>query len=111
MKQYVIDGLSPYDYERLKKYFDEILGQPSLGSIYWLEIDPELLSPMQISHTDCQPHYFAFELDERGHLSCEFLVRIKKSIKCDCMGYADKKQRDWLMDKIDDILKILDITI
>ncbi|MBF0211284.1 MAG: hypothetical protein HQK68_10410 [Desulfamplus sp.] len=110
MKQYVIDGLSAYDYERLKRYFDETLGVPSLGSIYWLEIAQEILNPMQISHTDCQPHYFALELDEE-RLSCEFLVRIKKKIKCDCMGYADKKQRDWLMDKIDDILKILDITI
>ncbi len=110
MKQYVIDGLSPYDYERLKKYFDERFGQPSLGTIYWVEIDQSILSPLQKSHTQCQPYYFAFELDER-RLSCELLVRIKKHIKCDCMGYADSKQRDWLMDMVDGILNTLDIVI
>lgn len=110
MKQYLIDGLSPYDYERLKKYCDETFGIASLGSIYWVEIDPILLNPMQKSHTECQPYYFALELDEQN-LSCELLVRIKKSIKCDCMAYADKRQREWLMDKVDAILDTLDITI
>ncbi len=110
MKQYVIDGLSPFDYERLKKYCDETFGEPSLGAIYWIEIDQSILNPIQKSHTQCQPYYFALELDER-HLSCELLVRIKKHIKCDCMGYADRTQREWLMDKVDSILNNLDVTI
>lgn len=110
MKQYLIDGLSPYDYEKLKKYCDETFGIASLGSIYWVEIDQSLLNSMQKDHQECQPHYFALELEEH-HLSCEFLVRIKSNIKCDCMGYADKTQRAWLMDKVDGILDSLDITI
>ncbi|MBF0377547.1 MAG: hypothetical protein HQK72_08675 [Desulfamplus sp.] len=110
MKQYVIDGLSPYDYERLKKYCDENFGEPSLGAVYWVEIDESILNSMQKEHIDCKPYYFALELYEQ-RLSSEFLVRIKKHIKCDCMGYADKKQREWLMDKIDGILATLDITI
>ncbi|MBF0228815.1 MAG: hypothetical protein HQK63_04375 [Desulfamplus sp.] len=110
MKQYVIDGLSPYDYERLKKYCDENFGEPSLGSIYWVEIDKTILNPMQKDHTDCQPYYFALELDEQ-RLSSEFLIRIKKHIKCDCMGYADKQQMLWLIEKVDEILATLDITI
>jgi len=110
MKQYLIDGLRPYDYEKLNRYCDETFGPPSLGSIYWVEVEPELLNEEQKTHKECQPHYFALELEEQ-HLSCELLVRIKKHIKCDCMGYADKKQREWIMDKVDDILKSLDITI
>lgn len=34
---------------------------------------------------------------EESYLSCELLVRIKNNIKCDCMGYATKEQRDWLV--------------
>ncbi|MBF0468459.1 MAG: hypothetical protein HQK61_06185 [Desulfamplus sp.] len=110
MKQYLIDGLRPEDYEKLKRYCDETFGQPSLGSIYWVEMEPELLNSMQKDHMECQPHYFAFELEEQ-RLSCELLVRIKKNIKCDCMCYADKKQREWLMDKVDAMLDGLDISI
>lgn len=110
MKQYLIDGLSPYDYEKLKRYCDETFGPPSLGSIYWVAIAPEILNEEQRAHVDCQPHYFVLELEQQ-HLSCELLVRIKNSIKCDCMGYADKKQREWFMDRVDGILDGLDITV
>ncbi|MBF0235615.1 MAG: hypothetical protein HQK62_12660 [Desulfamplus sp.] len=110
MKQYLIDGLRLEDYEKLKRYCDETFGQPSLGSIYWVEMEPSLMNSMQKDHMECQPHYFAFELEEQ-QLSCELLVRIKKNIKCDCMSYADKKQREWLMDKVDAILDDLEISI
>ncbi|MBF0203674.1 MAG: hypothetical protein HQK67_04995 [Desulfamplus sp.] len=110
MKQYLIDGLSSHDYEKLKKYCNETFGLPSLGSIYWVEIDPVILDEQQKAHVECQPHYFAFELESQ-HLSCELLVRIKKSIKCDCMHYADQKQREWIMNMVDRILDALDITI
>lgn len=110
MKQYLIDGLRPEDYEKLKRYCDETFGKPSLGSIYWVEIEPSLLNEQQKAHLKCQPHYFTLELEQQ-HLSCELLVRIKKNIKCDCMGYADKRQREWLMDSVDGILDTLGITI
>ncbi|MBF0201692.1 MAG: hypothetical protein HQK66_10345 [Desulfamplus sp.] len=110
MKQYVIDGFRSEDYERIKAYFDEHCGTPSLGSIYWIEIDEALLNGTQLSHAGCGPHYFAVELEE-GRLSCEFLVRIKKSVKCDCMAYADQKQREWIMDMMDAMLEKLHISI
>lgn len=110
MKQYLIDGFRLEDYEKIKSYCDENFGSPSLGTIYWVELDKDILSPLQASHEDCRPHVFALELDEK-FLSCELLVRIKKNIKCDCMAYADAQQREWLISKIDAILDVLDITI
>ncbi len=110
MKQYVIDGLRLQDYEKLKTYLDESLKSSPLGGIYWLELDDELLTPTQKSHTGCYPHVFALMLEET-YLACEFLVRIEKNIKCDCMGYATKEQRNWLMDQADAILEKLDIGI
>ncbi|SLM33281.1 conserved hypothetical protein [Desulfamplus magnetovallimortis] len=110
MKQYVIDDLRIEDYEKIKKFCDKSFGEPSLGSIYWIEIEKDILNQTQSAHVDCQPHYFVVELQE-SRLSCEFLVRIKNSIKCDCMAYADRKQREWLMDMMDAILDELAISV
>lgn len=110
MKQYVIDGLRLQDYSKLKTYLDEHLESSPLGGIYWLEVDPSVLTDMQKEHKECHPHVFALMLEE-NYLSCELLVRIKTNIKCDCMGYATKAQRDWLIDQADAILESLDIRI
>ncbi len=110
MKQYLIDGLRFQDYEKLKTYCEEHFGPSSLGSIYWVELDKNLLNPLQKEHHNCYPHVFALELDEQS-LSCELLVRITKNIKCDCMSYANPEQREWLITKIDAILDELGISI
>lgn len=110
MKQYVIDGLRLEDYRKLKEYLDSSVESSPLGGIYWVEIEPSLLTPLQQEHAGCRPHVFAFMLEET-YLSCEFLVRIKNNIKCDCMAYATAAQRNWLIDTVDAILEKLDIRI
>ena len=110
MKQYVIDGFSLQDYHALKKYFDVNLETASVEGIYWLELDQKILSPIQSDHDACGPHVFGLML-ESTYLSCELLVRIKTNIKCDCMGYATKEQRDWLIDQTDAILEKLAISV
>lgn len=110
MKQYLIDGIRLNDYQKLKAYLDEHLSRSPLGGIYWLEVDLEVLTPVQKKHEGCYPHVFALMLEET-YLSCEFLVRIKKNIKCDCMGYATREQQNWLIDQADAILEKLDICV
>ena len=110
MKQYVIDGLRLEDYRKLKTYLDEYLESSTLGGIYWLELDADILTDTQKAHKGCGPHVFALMLEETS-LSCEFLVRIKKNIRCDCMAYASQRQRNWLMDQADAILERLEIHI
>lgn len=110
MKQYLIDGLRLEDYDKLKAYLDQYLKSSPLGGIYWLELDKQLLTPIQKDHEECYPHVFALILEET-YLSCEFLVRIKKNIKCDCMDYATREQRDWLINQADAIFEKLDIRI
>ncbi len=110
MKQYVLDGLRLKDYQKLKAYLDKYLESSPLGGIYWLELDKELLTPIQKKHKACYPHVFALMLEE-NYLSCEFLVRIKKNIKCDCMDYATREQRDWIIDQADAIFEKLGIYI
>ena len=110
MKQYVLDGLRLEDYRALKDYLDQHVDKSPLGGIYWIELDKDLLTPEQAAHTECQPHVFALMLEET-YLSCELLVRIKNNIKCDCMGYATREQREWLIQQADAILEKLSIRI
>lgn len=110
MKQYVIDGLTLKDYTALKAYLDEHLESAPIGGIYWLELEKDLLTELQAAHENCGPHVFALMLEE-SYLSCELLVRIKTNIKCDCMAYATKAQRDWLVDWTDAVLENLSIRI
>jgi len=110
MKQYLIDGLRPEDHEKLKQYLDQNYGPAVLGNIYWIELKTNILTSVQKEHSDCRPHIFALEL-ENSQLSCELLVRIKKNIKCDCMGYATPGQREWLIENVDAMLDELGISI
>ena len=108
MKQYVIDELRPHDYSRLQEYLDRTWGAAQLGGIYWIRLDDGLLNETQIEHGHCQPFYFAIELTP-DQLACELLVRTRKTIRCDCIGYATDKQRDWLIRTIDRVFSDLEI--
>ncbi len=110
MRVYLIDEIRFDDHKKLKSYLDEYLESSPIGGIYWLELDRQILTDVQKEHEDCSPHVFALMLEERS-ISCEFLVRITKNIKCDCMDYATDKQRNWLMEQMDAILEKLDIQV
>ncbi len=108
MKQYIIDELRPEDYKKLKVYFDKTLGESAVAGIYWLPLEEGFLTEEQNSHVDCKPHYFAMDI-EPNLISCEFLVRTKKRVRCDCISYATEAQRNWLIRYIDSIFENLDI--
>lgn len=108
MKQYVIDELRPADHKKIKAYLDETYGTADLGEIYWLPIGSEVLTQNQMAHTDCQPYYFAIDL-QADRLALELLVRTKKRIRCSCVAYASEDQRNWIMDVVDAIFEQLDI--
>ena len=110
MKQYVIDELRPVDYEKIKEYMDEHFEISSMGGLYWIDLDQEILNDAQKGHVDCQRQYFAAELSDTG-LCCELLARSRNRLKCDCMTYADERQRTWLVNLIDSMLEELEIKI
>ncbi len=110
MKQYVIDQLRPEDHERVRAYLDGHLKASALEGIYWLRLDASVLSETQKRHGPCGPHYAAIELTS-DRLSCELLVRSENRLRCDCVGYATKAQRDWLIGMVDAILEKLEIRI
>ncbi len=107
MKQYVIDELRYEDHEKIKAYLDENYQLSRIEGIYWIPIDEELLSEVQTQHRECQPFYFALNL-EQNYLACELLVRASEKIRCNCICYANEKQRNWLIALIDAILEKMD---
>ena len=108
MKQYVIDELRLDDHHKIRKYLDQTYGPAELGNIYWVPLANEVLTETQLAHSDCQPFYFAIEV-EADRLSIEMLVRTKSRIRCACIGYASKDQRIWIMDIFDAIIEKLGI--
>jgi hypothetical protein len=108
MKQFVIDELRPTDYERLKKLLDKNYHVSAIEGIYWLPVAPEVLSGIQTKHKDCQPFYFAVDL-EPDRIIIELLVRTKNRLKCACIGYATESQCTWLIRQVDDIFAQLEI--
>ena len=87
---------------------NESYGPAEMGGIYWIPLAAEMLTEIQHAHTDCQPFYFAIELEEK-RLALEFLVRTKNRIRCACIGYASRDQQIWIMEAVDAIFEKLDI--
>ncbi|MGA9177024.1 MAG: hypothetical protein WBZ05_07245 [Desulfobacterales bacterium] len=108
MKQYVIDELRPIDYKLVKAYLEENFSSSDVDGIYWIQLDQNILTEIQMEHTNCQPFHFAVEL-EPNLITFELLIRTKKRIRCDCMGYATEKQRNWLIRLADSIFDRLEI--
>ena len=110
MKQYIIDELSVEDLNKIKTYLDENSDTGAVTGIYRLPLPQKLLNAYQTQHTQCQPFYFAIEL-ENSRVTYEFLVRSAKQIRCDCIAYADKRQYNWLIRKVDAMLEQLEVVI
>lgn len=108
MKQYLIDELRPHDYEKIKAHLDANFKPDSIGGLYWIPLEKDLLREIQKKHIDCQPYAFAVDL-EKDRLACEFLVRTRKRLRCDCICYANEAQRNWIINFIDNLLDELAI--
>lgn len=100
MKQYVIDEIRLADHQKIKDYLDATLGDSGVNGLYWLPMDATLLSDVQRSHTDCAPFVMALELGA-DRLAGELLVRTRQRVRCDCIRYADQRQRNWLVQTMD----------
>jgi hypothetical protein len=108
VKQYVIDQIRPQDYEKIKAYLDDAFGGSGLDGVYWLPVDETRLGKVQHAHAECAPFYLALELGP-DYLAGELLVRSRRRVRCDCIRYADEKQRSWLIQVMDAIFEKLEI--
>jgi hypothetical protein len=108
MQQYVLDEIARPDLARIKAYLNDQAKPAGLDGIWWVELAPEQLSDTQKAHPDCQPHCFAVELG-KNFLKFEFLIRSRRTMRCTCIGYASRPQRDVIMAFADRLVSELEL--
>ena len=102
MKQYVIDQLRENDFLKLEDYLNKNSETGELPGIYWIHLPNSLLQTTQLEHTDCQPFYFAVNLDLNS-IRFELLIRTRSRLRCACIQYASQKQRDFIINYADQL--------
>jgi hypothetical protein len=110
MKQYVIDQLRETDYFQILDYLKGKAERVVLEDICWITLPEEMLTEVQKEHEKCKPFYFAVNLT-RNQVDFELLIRSQQIMRCSCIRYADRKQRDYIIDFADRMLEELEIKI
>jgi len=108
MKQYMIDQLRENDFVQLEDYFNNNSEAAELPGIYWIPLPKSLLEKTQLDHPDCQPFYFAVNL-ELTSICFELLIRTRSRLRCGCTQYASKKQRDYILAYADGLFERLNL--
>ena len=96
MRQYLLDEIRPADLPRLRDYLAEHAQASGLADVWWVDLPEDLLSPEQFAHQDCRPFRFAIELGD-DFLRLEFLIRSRNTMRCSCIDYATRQQRDFII--------------
>ena len=96
MRQYLLDEIARNDIPRVREYLNQHALASSLADIWWVDLQEDLLNPEQFSHVDCRPFRFAVELGD-DFVRFEFLIRSRETMRCSCIGYATRVQRDFIL--------------
>jgi hypothetical protein len=96
MRQYLLDEISRGDIPRIRDYLNEHAIASSLEDIWWVDLSEDLLSPEQFAHHDHQAFRFAVEVGD-NFVRFEFLIRSAQTMRCSCIGYATRQQRDFIL--------------
>ncbi len=96
MRQYLLDEIARNDLPRVREYLDRHALAAGLADIYWVDLPEDLLSPEQFAHQNCRPFRFAVEVEDHG-VRFEFLIRSRETMRCTCIGYATRQQRDFIL--------------
>lgn len=110
MKQYVIDQLRETDYDKVLEFLRNNADASEFGDVFWIDVPEEIYSNAQRGHEDCRPFCFAVNLS-LNKVDFELLVRSRQVLRCSCIRYADKTQRDYIIDYADRMLEELNIKI
>lgn len=110
MKQYVIDQLRESDYDNILDFLQKNAEASEFGDVFWVNLPPELYNDVQREHEKCKPFCFAVSLSLK-QASFEMLIRSRQILRCNCIAFANAKQRDYIIDFADRMLDELKIKI
>jgi hypothetical protein len=110
VKQYLIDELRPNDYKKIKEYMDKTFQSQNhpIEGMYWVPLSPDLMDSVQVAHTGCQPFYFAVILEPTS-IYFELLLRTRNRMRCDCIHYANERQRNSIIEFADSVFERLEL--
>lgn len=97
MRQYLIDELTKSQIEHIWEYLRKHAQPSAVDGLFWIELPDDLLAEAQYAHKNCQPFCFSIEVG-KDCLKLEFLIRSKQTLHCDCIQYATKVQRDFILE-------------
>ena len=106
MRQYLLDEISRDDIPRVRDYLNQHAVAARIEDIWWVDLQEDLLSPEQFEHRDCRPHRFAVEVGD-NFVRFEFLIRSLQTMRCSCIAYATRQQRDFIMAYADRLVEDL----
>ena len=103
MISYVIDEIKKADIEKVRAYLKGKNYKSPIEDIFWIQIPEELLNAIQKEHfASCGPYIFSLELG-RDFIKLELLVRATNKIRCSCISFATKQQRDYAINLVENI--------
>ncbi|MBM4283963.1 MAG: hypothetical protein FJ128_01760 [Deltaproteobacteria bacterium] len=108
MRQYLLDEISRDDLPRIREYLDEHALASRLDDVWWVNLGDDLLGPVQFEHQECRPFRFAVEVGDR-FVRFEFLIRSEKTMRCPCIAYATRQQRDFILAFADRLVERLSL--
>jgi hypothetical protein len=92
----MLDEIRRGDIPRIREYLNQHAVASGLEDVWWIDLAQDLLSPEQFAHKDCQTFRFAVELGP-SFVRFEFLIRSRQTMRCSCIGYATRAQRDFIL--------------
>jgi hypothetical protein len=111
MRQYQLDEIARKDIPRVRQYLNEHAIASSLADVWWVDLPEDLLSPEQFEHQQCRPYRFAVEVTEPevgdSFVRFEMLIRSRETMRCTCLGYATRQQRDFILGFADRLVEEL----
>lgn len=103
MRQYFVDEISADDVQRISEHLTACAQPAPMQGLFWVDLPEDILSPSQYSHKGCKPFCFSIEVGD-DFVKFEFLIRSRQTLRCDCIEYANKMQRDFIMNFADNML-------
>ena len=106
MKSYFIDEIETSDMVLIERYLDKHGREAGIKKLFWIEMPGKNLNILQAGHEACSPYMFAVETGD-SWIRAELFVRTSNRIMCTCSGYCDEKQRKYIINYIDNMIKEL----
>ena len=112
MRAYLVEDLNENDVQRIESYLSgKNLAGPIEG-IYFLPLPEDELTDEQRAHLpECGPFITALEVLPCGALKLELLVRSRGKLRCSCIAYATPKQRERAIERLDALIRELDVSV